>query len=89
MGDSKMKLKKGDRVKLLTNAPYGDSANNPVWDGNFGRVMGTVYEASGYFRVKWDNGSQNSYVYGDLELIEERFKPLDDLMKFIEEELVI
>lgn len=83
-----MKLKVGDKVKL-TGGGYGDAPTNPKWGGKYGHVSGYITEIDYGVCVNWSNGKSNVYGVGDLELIEERYKPLDDLMKFIEEELTI
>jgi hypothetical protein len=83
-----MKFKVGDKVKL-TGGGYGDAPTNPIWGGKYGNIWGKVTEYDYSVYVAWSNGKTNVYGVSDLELVDERYKPLDDLMKFIEEELVI
>lgn len=59
-------LKKGDRVKLISDH-YGDYANNPVWGGSQGKIMG-IYMGTG--SVDWDNGRSNNYDDKYLEKLE-------------------
>ena len=57
-------LVEGDRV-ILTDTFYGDSLNNPVWEGKYGNIMGTVTRRGGdTVRVLWDNGAENGYSIG-------------------------
>ncbi len=60
----------GDRVKLVGNY-YSDGDGNPVWGGREGKIKGTVISGINEYRVRWDNGIENSgYREGrDLELL--------------------
>ena len=59
-------FKKGDRVKLVSDY-YGEAEANPVYGGEFGKIIGTVssIEVSGSGAkttfVRWDNGYSNGY----------------------------
>lgn len=68
-----MKFKIDDRVKL-TSGQWVDKAGNPLWNGRFGCVGGTITRAEDVKRfcysVRWDNGCHNGYYKNDLELIE-------------------
>jgi hypothetical protein len=88
MGDSKMKWEIGDKVKL-TGGGYADTPTNPHWGGKYGYVVGIICNIDYSIHVDWANEKSNVYGAGDITLIEERYKPLDDLIKFIEKELVI
>ena len=69
-----MKLKVGDRVKY-TSGIYGDEKQNPLWDGKYGKVIGTlvsIVQAECSLFVQWDNKTRNNYVPSDLELVEEQ-----------------
>ncbi len=65
-------MKTGDMVKLVS-LRHGDTANNPVWGGKFGRVMGTIQHIRGRaglpVEVGWDNEETNDYTRRDLEVI--------------------
>jgi hypothetical protein len=84
-------FKIGDRVKLISTK-WGDKINNPVWDGKHGRVEGKVAEvsnpsSSNPYLVRWDNGEENSYDKGDLELIteekmEKKYEAIKDFTKY-------
>lgn len=63
-----MKLLKGNRVKLVTHR-YGESKDNPIWGGLYGKISGTIIHEGLNPQVRWDNKKKNSYVDGDLELI--------------------
>jgi len=63
-------FKVGDRV-IYISGNFGDSLSNPLWNGKYGQIVGTIIEKKeeGFpFRVEWDNGHVNTYRYGDLEL---------------------
>lgn len=85
-------MKIGDKVKLVSHY-YGDTPSNPVWYGIYGIIEGTVTNVGTgsmpTIWVNWDNGKKNTYMFKHLKLIEDRIKPLDDLMDFIDKELVI
>ena len=69
-----MKLKVGDKVKLITSF-YGCGSRNPVWGGVFGKIIGTVGKINCYplsVRVDWDNHNINYYNEQDLSLIYEQ-----------------
>tara|TARA_R110002020_G_scaffold220785_2_gene428790 strand:- start:46451 stop:46987 length:537 start_codon:yes stop_codon:yes gene_type:complete len=62
---------KGDKV-LLTTSEYGDEKANPIWDGEYGCVEGTILKVNGgerMIRVQWDNGTRNTYNAIDLRFI--------------------
>lgn len=59
----------GDRVKLTIKSKYCDEDNNPIWDGRYGKVVGTVKTITYGIAVLWDNGTSNTYELEDLELI--------------------
>ena len=61
------KFNKGDKV-ILRQGCYDDSAGDPIWNGRFGKIIGTVtaIRASGSIIVKWDNGRQNPYSHREL-----------------------
>ena len=64
------KFKVGSRV-IYTSGNFGDSLSNPLWNGKYGQIVGTIIEKKeeGFpLRVEWDNGYVNTYRYGDLEL---------------------
>ena len=68
-------FKIGDKVKLVTNR-YGDHENNPVWNGEFGKIEGTIYTIDNTLSlpicVKWIVlNTKELYEDKDLELIEE------------------
>ena len=67
---------KNTRV-ILTTRYHGDNLRNPVWNGEHGRIVGTVtaiveVQFDGYsddeyiYTVKWDNNKNNMYRDGDL-----------------------
>ena len=81
-----MRFKINDRV-IYTSGKYGDFPNNPLWNGEQGRVIGTLadnIEADEYdvfARVEWDNGTVNSYLMNDIILENEEpvyCNPFDD-----------
>ena len=67
------KISEGSRVKLVKDW-YGDYRNNPVWGGQYGKIVGTITfyrclnlvnitrRTYGKVRVLWDNGTENNYV---------------------------
>lgn len=64
----------GDRVRYVSNR-WGDTTNNPLWGGRFGRIVGTVDRIrpaldipDGWVGVRWDNGCCNSYDAHRLDL---------------------
>lgn len=80
-----MKFKIGDKVKYVSGE-HGEEANNPVWNGKYGKVIGTINgEITDYrmYPVKWSNGQHNSYYEFDLELVERPVKthPLTKIFK--------
>ncbi len=71
----KFKFKINDRVKY-TSSVYGDTDDNPLWNGKHGHVIGTITHVYSLSRaihtplectVEWDNGKINSYTNNDLE----------------------
>ena len=65
-----MKFKNDDKVKYVSGK-YGDTESNPLWNGCYGKIEGTIIENSyGWFNVYWDNGLRNGYEECDLEHIE-------------------
>ena len=67
-----MKLKVGDRVKLIVLF-YGDNPSNPIWEGRCGKIIGTVRNISCDplpIRVDWDNCKINYYNEQDLNHIQ-------------------
>lgn len=65
------KFKIGDRVKYVDNSDFGDTEWNPLWNGKYGQIIGTVYEiheGKMDVHVKWDNWKTNSYYNHNLEL---------------------
>jgi len=78
-------FKIGDRVKY-TSAKYGDSECNPLWNGKYGRIIGTVCHTNGlpcWVNVNWSNGIKNDYEPQSLEIVNESFeieKDFDDLI---------
>ena len=68
-------MKIGDRVKLIVDR-YDDNKMNPYWNGEHGKILGTIdsFRQSGKIQVKWDNGFSNHYhTKGDLELFEQEW----------------
>ncbi len=63
-------LKTGDRVKLPKLPKYDDSPSNPAWGGRQGNVIGTVAYSGTAVNVAWDNGENNVYMKGELQLAE-------------------
>lgn len=70
-------FKKGDQV-VYVSGRHGNTPSNPLWDRMSAPVIGTITKvimSSGYcvnnYRVKWDNGTENGYYPGDLELHDE------------------
>lgn len=53
----------GNRVIYVNG--YGDSTQNPLYNGKYGRIVGTIDDNSGKwglrYHVKWDNGEINTY----------------------------
>jgi len=67
-----MELGAGYRVRYVSGN-FGDAHNNPLWDGRYGRIKGTIKSVewdSGSLPiiVEWDNGSRNGYGKHDLEI---------------------
>ena len=71
----------GDRVKLVSGQ-WGDSHNNPVWGGEYGKIQGTITSINSDriaddfdlpCSVLWDNNEVNDYEFDDL-MIDEVFK---------------
>lgn len=81
-------LRKGDKV-IYVSGSHGDAHNNPLWGGECGQIKGTVVdlpkksESSEWVKVKWDNGSFNSYQNRDLAYAEK----LGDLEAAIQTEV--
>ena len=76
----------GDTVKYVSGQ-YGDHEWNPIWDGIYGQIIGTVRGNPSYQRtdnccisVTWNNGQGNTYQHDDLRLIGELFLGDKDLM---------
>ena len=68
--DWRNKFKVGSRV-IYTSGNFGDAVNNPLWNGKYGQIVGTIIEVKdeGFpLRVRWDNGWENTYRYEDLEI---------------------
>lgn len=67
----------GTRVTLREDTDWSDSSANPVYDGRFGKVVGTLvanepaHIAGLIARVQWDNLETNSYYWTDLDVYEE------------------
>jgi hypothetical protein len=66
-----MKFKVGDKVKLVCYR-YPDTVSNPLWNGLYGQVKGTVIDTNLKcidlkLRVKWDNGVANAYEEENLD----------------------
>ena len=68
-------FKVGDRVKLIPGI-FDDNVDNPIWDGEYGRVIGTIDRISKKrdpedlnIHVLWDNGSHNPYPDNILERV--------------------
>ena len=68
---NKSKFKKGDRVKY-TSGRFSDSLSNPLYGGQYGKVLGSIALISCDVNVLWDNGFTNSYSGSDLKLAETR-----------------
>ena len=65
------KFKIGDIVKYVSNR-FNDSSDNPLWEGNYGRVKGKIMdiESGNEYRIEWGNGITNcGYMDDDIELI--------------------
>lgn len=79
-----MKLRIGDRVKLITKN-WGISEYNPVWEHH--HIRGTVTDIERHLKhegdlpceVEWDNGRSNQYNYENLEVIDSFLRVLDVL----------
>jgi hypothetical protein len=84
-------MKIGEKIKLISYY-YGEAPGNPVWGGRHGEIEGTVTNVGAgempTIWVNWDNGKKNTYMYKHLKLVDYE-TPLDDLMDFINKELVI
>lgn len=61
-------IKKGDLVRLLNSTIYQASAANPKIGSKHEcvGVVTTVYSRDSIVCVKWENGTNNDYSYGDL-----------------------
>jgi hypothetical protein len=73
------KFRHGDIVKYVSDQ-YGDSIWNPIWNGEYGRIKGTVHGNTPYrttnvccITVTWKNGERNTYSHDDLLLVGEEF----------------
>ena len=67
-----MKLKVGDRVRLIVSF-YMDNSSNPIWEGKYGKIIGTVRNISCDplpIRVDWDNCETNYYNEQDLSHVQ-------------------
>ncbi len=65
---------KDDRV-IYTSRRYVDSSHNPLWNGQYGKIVGTitsVSEGEMCYSVKWDNENHNYYRIDDLTLYENK-----------------
>lgn len=76
-------FRKKDRV-IYVSGNFGDERNNPLWNGEYGQIIGTVINTSdNWIKVKWDNGYSNGYYTRDLEHFHIDttgiFEPLNDL----------
>jgi len=78
-------MKVGDRV-ILPLSKYKNSYNNPIWDGKYGRIVGTVIYKNSIYKVKWDNGYYNSYSKEDLKPYYESSNRINNLFNDIIEE---
>lgn len=76
-GKSPRKIEKGDLV-AYTSGHHGDSEENPLWNGRFGRTRGKVTSVSGdtaeehelIIRVYWSAfDTTNIYSVSDLSVI--------------------
>ena len=72
---TKRRLKVGDKVKY-TSGNFGDDYGNPLWNGEQGRIVGTVIKLSFsgmWIDVNWGGYPNygNSYHPIDLELIDD------------------
>ena len=66
-----MQFKVGDRVKYVSGN-FGDGPSNPLWNGKYGRILGTVVYITNIttglpYKVEWDNNTYNGYNEHDLE----------------------
>lgn len=79
-----MKLKVGDRVKILPTSEYWVDNDN----ANPKNVEGIIYEIENHdcvpIDVKWDNGTKNNYDEKDLELV----KPINTDNKMTKQQLM-
>jgi hypothetical protein len=65
-------LKVGNRVIYTDSSKYGIAANNPVWGGRYGNIVGTVVELKdAVVIVEWDNGKSNNYAPKYLDFADE------------------
>lgn len=82
-------MKIGDKVKLVTKR-FDDKKYDPLWGGQYGFIEGKVVKILDRpkepYRVNWDNRQYNSYNEEDLEII---IQPLDDLIEFINDTLIV
>ena len=78
------KFKIGDEVKYISNN-WGDTIDNPLWNGQYGKTIGVVKEVfTNILRhdkfnvtVTWNNGGFAYYENSDLELIQRLSKQLN------------
>lgn len=64
-------FEEGDRVILLPTSDYYGSTNNPIWGGEYGKIVGTIIGEAAFnhthpITVKWDNGYTNVYKPTDI-----------------------
>lgn len=82
-------MKIGDKVKLVTKR-FEDKQYDPQWGGQYGFTEGEVARIIDRERepikVEWENTHNNTYNEEDLEII---IQPLDGLIEFINDTLVI
>ena len=71
-------------IVIYTSNRWGDQENNPLWNGKYGKIVGTVLSVlSGDmdYEVKWDNGCINSYNQNDLLKIPTILEDMKDLFE--------
>lgn len=76
-----VKLKKGDRVKLIATH-YKPSKYNPHYKSIhncYGIVIGCVRRISKRLDVIWDNGCANTYRPSDLKLVNDILTSCDSI----------
>jgi hypothetical protein len=86
------KFEIGDKVKLITRY-WGDWEGNPVWDGEYGKIEGTIIgfhentriNSDEWIDVNWSNGHKNSYHAKDLEIIKKAQPTVYGIVKFLKQ----